>query len=420
MGILEEAVNEQAYLKAGIFGTAGSGKTTTASHLAIAMAHKLSNGKPVAFFETEAGSDFLIERFKVEGIKLLRKKSHALSDLLEVAKEAEKTCSVLIVDSISHVWSEVMEAKLRAVNRAREMKARKEGWKFYPVEKLEFQHYADIKREWAKWTAAFLNTSMHIIVCGRAGNVWEYETNEETGKKELQKGASKMKAEGEFGYEPSLLIEMERVQKGNTPGAGWTHRAHILKDRTDTINGKAFNFERPKTGYKKGDWSITFKPFEPVFSSLNIGGVQKTYDATRTSEDLFPGDDGEGRVSKHAQIKTITIEEIDGALDALFPGTAAAAKQTRALIGEVVFGVRSRTAFEKTIPLERLQIGLKVIRELEAAIKGGREFVDPEEMKGFLLKAAENQAKADFEGEKPVEDDLPESFTATQETLIAN
>lgn len=378
--LLKEAVNEQAYLKAGIFGGPGSGKTTTASYLAMAISHILGNKKPVAFFETEAGSDFMLRKFEAEGIKLFRLKSHSLADLLAVAKEAESECSALLVDSITHVWEDVCKAKLAVVNKAR---ARKN---LYPLEKLEFQHWADVKRQWAAWTDFFLNSRLHIVVCGRAGGVWEFEANEETGKKELQKVGTKMKAEGDFGYEPSLLIEMERVAKGGEPGSGWKHCAYVLKDRTDTINGLKFEFEKPRSVYKAGDWKQTYKPFKPVFDHLNLGGEHKTFDSTRNSEELFPGPEGESRGVERARLVQITLEEIEGTLVALWPGQDANSKKAKATVVETLFNTRSWTAVESR-SLEDLQAALKALKAFEANAKD-QQFGSAEEMAEALKVCA--------------------------------
>lgn len=396
MGLLMEATNEQAFLKAGFFGNAGSGKTTTASYLAIAISKRLGDGKPVAFFETEAGSDFLVERFKEEGIKLLRKKSHALADLIAVAKEAEGLCSVLIVDSISHVWAELCEAKLQAVNKWR----RNKGWD--AIDKLSFEHWADVKREWGKWTTFFLNSNLHIIVCGRAGNVWEYETNEK-GKKELIKGESKMKAEGEFGYEPSLLIEMARESKGSEPGQGWKHRAFVLKDRTDTINGMVFDFERAKKGYKKGDFTITFKPFEPVIKALNIGGTQKTIDEKASSERLFPAEEGGSDYELIKKRKDIALEEIEGCLVAIAPGQSADAKSLKAALAQEMFGTRSWTAVTAK-PLADLELAAINLRIIEKGMKG-QEFLNVDEILEFVRSVVEPVSA------EAKEDSLPADFT---------
>lgn len=364
MALLQKAMNQQAYLKAGILGFAGSGKTTTSSLLAIGIAKGLADGKPVAFFDTETGSDFLIPKFQAEGIELLTVKSSAFPDLLAAGKEAEQACGVLIVDSITHVWTELNEAQLAAVNAGNKKKGRA------PLKKLEFQHMAEVKRTWAQWTSFFINSKLHIIVCGRAGFEWEWEVNEDTGKKELTKVGTKMKVESEFGFEPSLLIEMERVAKGNDPGSGWLHRAHILKDRTDTINGKAFDFEKPAKAYKAGDWQKTFKSFEPVFTALNIGGQHLAIDTSRTNAGVF-NEEGQSPASVRASQVEIALESIQNTLVILWPGQDAASKQLKLAAVEVLFNERSWKAVEKK-PLETLQNGLALLRDIEAAIKAGK------------------------------------------------
>lgn len=346
MSLLKKAVNEQAFLKAGLLGFPGSGKTYTAAHLAIGMSHKLGNNKPIAFFDTETGSDFLIPRFEAEGIELLRVKSQAFKDLVAVGKEAEENCSVLIVDSITHVWRELCDAYQKRVKRTR----------------LEFKDWAVIKNEWQQWTNLYLNSRLHVIVCGRAGYEWDFEETD-GGKKELHKVGTKMKVEGEFGFEPSLLIEMERVSKGPEAGAGWIHRAHVLKDRTDTINGQAFDFTKPRKTYRKGDWLGAFKPFEPVFNSLNLDGAHLGVDTERHSEELFDAN-GDNSASRRAKRAAIACEEIQGTLVALWPGQDATSKRLKQAAIETVFGTRSWTAVESK-SVEALEDGLKVLRDFE-------------------------------------------------------
>jgi hypothetical protein len=368
MTLLRKAVNEQAFLKAGLLGFPGSGKTYTASHLAIAISKSgMGGGKPVAFFDTETGSDFLIKRFEIEGVELLVAKSQAFKDLLDVGKEAQSSCSVLIVDSITHVWRELCEAYRR---RKR-------------VNRLEFQHWAEIKNEWAAWTALYLNSRLHIFVCGRAGYEYDIDVNEDTGKKELTKAGTKMKVEGEFGFEPSLLIEMERVSKGAEAGAGYWHRAHILKDRTDTINGRAFDFAKPAEIYREGDWQHTLTPFQPVFDALNLGGSQVGVDATRTSDEMFSEDSG-GQARRATKVR-IALETIETTLTMLWPGQDQKSKAMKLAAVEAVFGVRSWTAVEK-MPLEALENGVLFLREIETVIKGR---VDPLASADELLSLAQ-------------------------------
>lgn len=378
MSLLKKAVNEQAFLKAGLLGFPGSGKTYTASHLAIGIAKSVAGAnKPVAFFDTETGSDFLIKRFEIEGVELMVAKSQAFRDLLTVGQEAQGACSVLIVDSITHVWRELCEAYRR---RKR-------------VNRLEFQHWAEIKQEWSAWTTFYLNSRLHIFVLGRAGYEYDYEENENTGKKELVKSGTKMRVEGEFGFEPSLLVEMERVNKGSEAGAGYYHRAHILKDRTDTINGRAFDFEKPADTYRPGDWAATLTPFQPVFDALNLGGTHVGVDATRTSDEMFESDNGS--LARRATKVRIALETVETTLVMLWPGQDQKSKALKLAAVEAVFGERSWLAVEKK-SLEALEAGVALLRGMEVIIKqrveNGAAVATPEELQALTQMVREQQA----------------------------
>lgn len=390
-----KAVNEQAFLKAGALGFPGSGKSYTASMLAIAISKLAGDNKPVAFFDTEAGSDFLIPKFESAGTELLRVKSRAFSDLMAAGKEAEASCSVLVVDSITHVWQELCEAFMARINGARQRK----GWQ--PITKLEFQHWAEVKRMWADWTTFYLNSRLHIIVCGRAGYDYEFVVNEDTNKKELQKAGTKMKVEGEFGFEPSLLIEMERVSRGAEPGAGWLHRAHILKDRTDTINGLAFDFGKGKKAAE--EWREVYTPFAPVLGKLNLGGAHKSVDTGRHSMALF-SDQGESDHTRRAKRVTIALEEIQGSLVAVWPGMDAASKRLKAVVVEALFdGTRAWTKVE-SLPLEKLEAAVAILREFERIAKSDERATTPEGVAG-LIETARDLALATPEPEAPVEEE---------------
>lgn len=378
MGILKKAVNEQAFLKAGILGFPGSGKTYTATMLAIG----LSGGKPVAFFDTETGSDFLIPRFETEKIELLRVKSQAFADLLSAAREAEKECGVLIVDSITHVWRELCDSYARKKR----------------VTRLTFADWGVIKPMWAEWTNFFLNSKFHIIVCGRAGYEYEDSVNED-GKREISKVGTKMKVESEFGFEPSLLIEMERAERSAKAGSGWIHRAHVLKDRTDTINGLSFDFQKIHKTYKKGDWRVVYKPFAPALDSLNPNAEHFGLDTTRTSEGLFNGD-GETTRSQRMKQVTIALEEIQGTLVALWPGQDAESKKIKQTVIESIFNTRSWTAVESR-SLEELEAAVKALRRFEEKNTGEKGI---ESILALLDQCRNGDAKQVDLGE------LPESF----------
>jgi len=336
MGLLKKAENQTAFLKAGIHGFQGSGKTFTAKELAIGISSDLADGKPVAFFDTETGSDFMIPHFTKANIELLVVKSRAFKDLLEVIDEAEKTCSVLIIDSITHVWQDLM----RSFERSRR---RSNG--------LLFQDWSVVKQEWARFTTKYINSQLHVIMCGRAG--YEYDmTEDESGRKELIKTGNKMKAETETGYEPNLGLYMERIKKsqmtGNPDDAGIINRCHVIKDRSDKMNGAIIDY--PK-----------YKDFAPHISFLNVGSKHIGVDDTRNSEDIF-----DSPVMSAAQYR----RQCEIALDLIketftlhnLSGTGKEEKKKRAELLQQVFGTPSWKAIEE-MRLEQLEVGLPVLRD---------------------------------------------------------
>jgi hypothetical protein len=330
--LLKPAKNQTAYLKAGILGFQGSGKTFTASRLASGLAKLSKKEKPkVAFFDTEKGSDFFVKYFAEQGIQFDVAKSRSFVDLIQFMKEVEKEgYDVAVIDSISHVWRDLTtsyEKRLRRQNG------------------LKFSDWGIVKREWQQFTDLFINSNVHTIVLGRAGYEYDMEEDSETGKKELLKTGTKMKAEGEFGYESDLLLEMERVTKGNEKG--FTNRCYVLKDRTDTMNGKVIDF--PK-----------FEDFKSVISHLNVGGEHFGIDPARDSQDLF--DDPDYSYAERKKQQTIALEELQGVLvEYDLAGTAVKTQKERQEILKKVFGTFSKTEIEG-LPADKIRSGIQQIK----------------------------------------------------------
>lgn len=339
--LFKQATNTQAYLKAGIMGFAGDGKTYTASEIAIGLvelmrARKLPAGdKPVMFLDTETGSDWVKPRFDAANIALFTAKTRAFVDLLTAVREAEHEGAVLMIDSISHFWRNLTEEYA-------ERKNRKRG--------LEFQDWAWLKAEWGKFTDLFVNSKCHIIMCGRAGYEYDFFENE-NGKKELEKTGVKMKAETETGYEPSILILMEKHQELLDKGEKRVWRtATVLKDRSTKIDGATFV-------------NPTFKDFLPHIEFLNLGGDHLGVDLTRDSGELF-ADDGEPRWQKERRMKEIALDEIGELLGKHYPGTTNDAKKAKGDLLEGAFATRSweriKTFDYATVSAARTALWLKL------------------------------------------------------------
>jgi len=330
MALFTKAESTSAYLKAGFLGFAGSGKTFTATHLAIGLAKLINErqlkeaGRPIFFLDTETGSDYVTHRVREAGLELYAAKTRAFVDLLEAIGECEKAGSVLIIDSITHFWREFTEAYMKKRNRSR----------------LEFQDWNVLKGEWGRFTDRFVNSSAHIIMCGRAGHEYDNEVNEDTGKREVVKTGIKMKAEGETGYEPSVLVLMEREMDVRTNAV--TRSAYVMKERFGVIDGKVFK-------------NPTFADFLPHIERLNLGGHQLGVDTARNSNEIF-GPDGDTQWAYRKKQLAICLEEIQEEIVKMYPGQSAGDKKGKADLVEQLFGTRSWSA-----------VGDKRLEDLQAA-----------------------------------------------------
>jgi hypothetical protein len=324
MKLLKPATNKMAFAKVGIYGTAGAGKTRTATEIAIGLHKTIGSKKPIVAFDTEPAFSFVLPLFNKAGIELLvSDESRALSDLMTFMDEAEKVSDIVIIDSITHVWRDAQESYLARINKSRASQNKR------PLAALEFQHWRPIKSAWAEFTDRFLSSKMHVIVCGRAGQIYQYQDKDDgSGKKELISTGTRMATEKELGYEPSLLIEMiaDRDQ-GKT-----VNIALIQKDRSDTINGHEIAMP-------------TYEKFKGHFDALNLGGAHFDSMDKRNSQEMFRDADESG-FDGELRRRTILAEEIKALMEKYYPSTSVEHKQAKANLIEQFFDTRSWTAVE--------------------------------------------------------------------------
>jgi hypothetical protein len=288
MSMLRKATNRMAYAKVGIYGGPGSGKTRTATEIAIGLVKNTKSTKPVAVFDTEPAFSFVLPIFEEAGVELMvYDESRAFSDLMEFTREAIDECSVIIVDSITHIWRDLQKSYLDELNDAR-AKAHKRK-----IFKLEFHHWGPIKERFAEFTDLFLSSKAHMIVCGRAGQIYEYQDKDDgSDRKELITVGSRMATEKEMGYEPSLLIEMVQDRKDGKI----VNTAIVQKDRADRINGA--EIELP-----------TYGKLRAHFDALNFGGEHFGSMEQRNSRSAFSGATDEGG-SNEGRRREIALDEI--------------------------------------------------------------------------------------------------------------
>lgn len=305
MSRFKKATARPTHLKAAFMGFQGAGKTVTSVKLAIGLIQLMRKKnipgaeKPAFMLDTERGYLWIKPLFDAAGIELLVDETRAFADLRADMQDAIENSSLLLIDSITAFWLEFCEAY-------KDKKKRSRG--------LEFQDWGFLKEEWRKgFTQPFLNAPLHIIFCGRAGFTYDHYTDD-AGKKQIEKSGVKLKAEGELGFEPNLLVHMDREQDAETGLV--THMAHILKDRRSdakSLDGKSFP-------------NPTFQTFLPHIDYLDLGGALSGVDTTRSSAAMIPVDI---RRENNETLRAIVLEEIGNLLTSVYPGRTDAAQQAK-------------------------------------------------------------------------------------------
>lgn len=359
MSLLKPLAQGPAYLKAGFMGFTASGKTTTAALLAVAVKRKFNLSGPIAFFDTENGSDYVAPMIRaLTEQEPVGVKTRDFDSLLATGEECLSAgVSVFLADSMTHVWRNLTDSYLAGVNKARRELCEEKNWKFRPQDALQFQDWAPIKATWARWTDFYLTSPMHIVICGRAGFEYDYEENER-GKKELVKTGTKMKTESEFGFEPSLLVEMEVENEPDGRGGQRQIRTGLVrKDRFNLLDGMVGRFGQERDAEKMLAAVETF--FAPHLDRLNPAGHAPLDTTTKPMDVNASGSDEWHREQDR---RTVLSEEIQGELTSRLPGQDAESKKRKADLLQKHFGTRSWTAIEKNTPSDKLKAGLATLK----------------------------------------------------------
>lgn len=223
MAGFRKAKAEQAALKMGLYGPAGSGKTFTALLLAEGLA-KL-DGKRVAYIDTERGTDFYCQAVKDRAVHPEAFDFDAIytRSIYEVLSEIRtfnaETHSVIVLDSVTHLW----EAAIASFNG-----------KLTSIGTIPMHAWGKIKKPYKDLMGLLLASPAHFIICGRQKTLYE---EDETG--ELKSAGVTMRSEGETPYEPHILIRMEGIRPKKTNEVA-TIVAYAEKDRTGVLAGRSF------------------------------------------------------------------------------------------------------------------------------------------------------------------------------------
>ncbi len=359
------ATKEVGFVKGSIFGPPGTGKTTLEALLAIYLSKTFHNSAPVAWLGSEKGVDFVLDIFKAEGVPLLLNRSRSFLDLRAASRDAikEGACCVC-VDSITHFWQELFTEGMKARGP-------------------RLQRIMRIKEEWAPFSQDFQDSPIHFLVTGRLGFVWEeFEVENEKGEmvKELSKGGTKIKAEGDFGHEPDLEIQMSAIEdpdfvnyekvRGRTRKTFKSQQLHVAtikKCRVWSLNGKAFSW-KDQPGYKLGYYKTVAEVFKPHFEAINIGGTHNVEDIDRPKSEILFRPNSEQSFAEMEIKRNIVLENWQATMEIIAGGQTKENIRKRAIIGEAITHTRSRTEFERQ-PLDSLLRAVNILRTLENRLK---------------------------------------------------
>ena len=301
MSLFKPAEPTSAYLKMGLLGDPGAGKTYTGADTMIGLVlYARSLGldyasKPVFFFDTETGSDWVIDKFKKANVPLFVAKRRSFADLLVAVKEAETNASGLLIDSITHPWRELCESYMKKKQRT--------------YLQIDDWGYLKGNHGWAQFTDAFVNSRLHVIMCGRAGDRFN-DYIDEDGRRKMEKIGTKMRTESETAYEPSLLVLMKQVEDARTKKV--THRAVVQKDRSTLLD--AMEFDNPG-----------FESFKPHIEKLNLGGAHVGVSIAGDSQHILKT---EKRDWEPVQ-REICIDEVQTLLMLHYPSQSAEDKKNK-------------------------------------------------------------------------------------------
>lgn len=195
----KKATKEQSKLRLAIFGPSGAGKTFTALRLGAGL------GSNIAVIDTERGSaSKYADRFDFDVLDLPQKDINTYLAAIKAAGQAGY--SVLIIDSLSHAWKELLDE----VEKLAKAKYRGNTW----------SAWSEGTPKQNKMVDAILDFPGHVIATMRSKTEWTTQDAGNGKTKPIRVGLAPEQGKG-IEYEFDLLMEISV-----------DHIATIIKDRT--------------------------------------------------------------------------------------------------------------------------------------------------------------------------------------------
>jgi hypothetical protein len=230
----KKATKSTAKLRAALFGPSGAGKTFTALRIAAGL------GGPVAVIDTERGSaSKYADRFAFDVLDLEHAGITSYQSAIEAA--AQSCYSVLIIDSLSHGWQEL----LQEVDRLANAKYRGKTW----------SAWSEGTPKQRALVNAILTYPGHVIATMRSKTEWSIESDGKGKQKPVRVGLAPEQGKG-IEYEFDLLLELSP-----------DHIGRVIKDRTGRFQDELLEKPGEEFGKALAAWLAGPGPTEPTVNS---------------------------------------------------------------------------------------------------------------------------------------------------------
>lgn len=239
--VIKKATKEQSKLRLALFGVSGSGKTKSA----LRIAKGLSGNILVIDSERGSAAKYADENYEFHIIELEAKNIDTYVAAINAAKEFD----VLIIDSLTHAWQEL----LTEVEKIAQAKYHGNTWSAWSQGTPKQRSLID----------ALLSFPGHVIATMRCKTEWAVDSNEKGKIKPQRVGLSPEQGKG-IEYEFDLLMELSPE-----------HVANVIKDRTGKFQDEFITCPDEAFGKRLGDWLKDGASIDDIMNDY-LGKIKKT------------------------------------------------------------------------------------------------------------------------------------------------
>jgi len=218
LSLFKKASRKRVFLKVGLMGASGSGKTRSA----LELAKGLAKGGPIAVIDTENGSASLYSHVTEFDVADIEPPFSPEKYIAAIQQAEEAGYKVIIIDSFSHAWKYLLDRKEQLDQRGGKQN--------------QYANWGPVKAEADELKNAILQSRIHVIACMRA----KTDYSQEGGK--VQKVGLAAIQEPDVEYEFTTVFQLDMA-----------HNASQTKDRTGLFGNRIFRIDS-KTGDTFLNW----------------------------------------------------------------------------------------------------------------------------------------------------------------------